>query len=88
MVMGMPLVGFVLLFMVWVLLCMYSITYATFPLALMWSVLFLGACTWLRAISKKDGYVFAQKLLRLRLRHRNRNKKYWGAVSYSPLKRG
>lgn len=87
MVMGMPLIGFVLLFMLWVLLAMYSITYFTAPLASLWTVLFLSACAWLRAISKTDGYAFSQKLLRVRLRARNFNSKYWGAVSYSPVKR-
>jgi Type IV secretory pathway, VirB3 components len=87
MVLGMPLLGFVLLFMVWVLLAMYSMTYATAPLAFLWTVLFLAACAWLRAISKTDGFAFSQKLLRVRLRSRNVNRKFWGAVSYSPLKR-
>jgi type IV secretion system protein VirB3 len=87
MVFGMPLVGFVMLFMVWFLLAMFSANYSTPPVTTLWTVLFLAACGWLRAISKRDGYVFSQKVLRLRLRSRNVNRKWWGAVSYSPLKR-
>lgn len=87
MVMGMPLTGFVLLGMFWILTTMYCITYANPVWALVDAVLFVGACVWLRSISKNDGYAFSQKLLRLRLRHRNVNKDKWGAVSYSPFKR-
>ena len=87
MFMGMPLTGFVLIGMAWILSTMYIISYANPVWTLVVLVFFVGACVWMRAICKTDGYAFNQKLLRLRLRHRNVNRHQWGAVSYSPFKR-
>lgn len=83
--MGVPVVPFVISAVLFALPGFWML-----PLGLMYSagpwLAFGPVVMMLRAISRKDPYALLQYGQRLRLRFGHRNKRRWGAITFSPLR--
>lgn len=85
MLLGIPMVPFVLLTGLFVLLSMYLFTLVSPLLALFLLLIYLPICFWMRLVTQRDDQRLLQLILRLRLRLRMRPvQRRWGAVTYSP----
>lgn len=84
---GVPLVPLIVLFMG----CFLIAVWGAFIFSSIWPVLiaimlFIVALVTMRGIAKKDDQRFRQVYLWLLLRLRNRNRRFWQATSYSPIR--
>jgi type IV secretion system protein VirB3 len=84
MVWGVPLVPFVAAAGTYALLALWSFVYSIPPVTIAISMVFAVVYLWMRDTSRKDEHRLGQRMLRWRLRGRNRNQKHWGTASLAP----
>lgn len=55
------------------------------PLAIVSILTFVGAFVFMREVTKRDDHRLVQLLRMVPLRAKNKNRRYWGCVSYCPV---
>lgn len=55
------------------------------PASLLALLVSLSVWIWMRSVTKKDDQRLLQFFLRLRLRARQKNSRYWGCSAYTPI---
>lgn len=81
---GVPLLPLIMVLMPGMLVGMVGLAYFL-PMSLVAIFVSLTAWIWMRAVTKKDDQRLLQIFLRLRLRSRQRNTRYWGCAAYAPI---
>ncbi len=81
---GVPLLPLIMVLMPGMLVGMVGLAYFL-PMSLVAIFISLTAWIWMRAVTKKDDQRLLQIFLRLRLRSRQRNTRYWGCAAYAPV---
>ena len=81
---GVPLLPLIMVLMPGMLVGMVGLAYFL-PMSLIAIFVSLTAWIWMRAVTKKDDQRLLQIFLRLRLRSRQRNTRYWGCAAYAPI---
>lgn len=81
---GVPLMPMIMILMPTMLFGVVGLAYFL-PISLI--ALFMSCLTWIwmRAVTKKDDQRLLQIFLRLRLRARQKNSRYWGCAAYAPI---
>jgi type IV secretion system protein VirB3 len=87
--MGIPLVPLVVLFGSGMLLILWIGTLLTWWIVPVVLVAFVPALAWMRFVTARDDQRFRQMYVALKLRLRDRNRRFWRSRSYAPyLHRG
>jgi type IV secretion system protein VirB3 len=81
---GVPLLPLIMVLMPGMLVGMVGLAYFL-PMSLVAIFVSLTAWIWMRAVTKKDDQRLLQIFLRLRLRSRQKNTRYWGCAAYAPI---
>lgn len=81
---GVPLMPMVLILMPGLLVGIVGLGYFL-PMSLLALLITVSAWVWMRAVTKKDDQRLLQIFLRLRLRSRQKNSRYWGCAAYVPI---
>jgi len=81
---GVPLLPLIMVLMPGMLVGMVGLAYFL-PMSLVAIFVSLTAWIWMRAVTKKDDQRLLQIFLRLRLRSRQKNTRYWGCAAYAPV---
>ncbi len=55
------------------------------PLAIVSILTFVGTFVFMREVTKRDDHRLVQLLRMMPLRSKNKNRRYWGCVSYCPV---
>lgn len=55
------------------------------PLAIVALLVFVGSFAFMREVTKRDDHRLVQLLRMMPLRAKNKNRRYWGCVSYCPV---
>ncbi|WP_428424410.1 type IV secretion system protein VirB3 [Methylibium sp.] len=81
---GIPLVPLVVLFGGGMLLILWGGTLVSWWIAMAVVAALLPALAWMRFVTTKDDQRFRQMFVALKLRLRDRNRRFWRARSYAP----
>jgi type IV secretion system protein VirB3 len=81
---GVPLMPLVMMLMPGMLVGILGLAYLL-PASLVAMFVSVSAWVWMRSVTKKDDQRLLQFFLRLRLRSRQKNTRYWGCASYAPM---
>ena len=81
---GVPLMPLIMILMPGMLVGIVGLAYFL-PMSLLALLVSVSAWFWMRAVTKKDDQRLLQIFLRLRLRARQRNTRYWGCAAYAPI---
>ena len=82
--MGIPLVPLVVLFGGGMLLILWIGTLVTWWIVPVVLVAFVPALAWMRFVTARDDQRFRQMALALKLRLRDKNRRFWRSRSYAP----
>lgn len=83
--MGVPLVPFVLCAVFFAAPGFWLLPLGLLHAAGPW-LAFMPVFVVMRVVSRKDPYALIQYSQRLRMRFRHRNKRLWGAITFSPMR--
>ena len=82
--MGIPLVPLVVLFGGGMLLILWVGTLLTWWIVPVVLIAFVPALAWMRFVTARDDQRFRQMYIALKLRMRDRNRRFWRSRSYAP----
>ena len=82
--MGIPLVPLVVLFGAGMLLILWIGTLLTWWIVPVVLIAFAPALAWMRFVTARDDQRFRQMVVALKLRLRDRNRRFWRSRSYAP----
>jgi type IV secretion system protein VirB3 len=82
--MGIPLVPLVVLFGSGMLLVLWIGTLLTWWIVPVVMIAFIPALAWMRFVTARDDQRFRQMVIALKLRLRDRNRRFWRSRSYAP----
>ena len=81
---GVPLMPLIMILMPGMLVGMVGLAYFL-PMSLLALLVSTSAWIWMRAVTRKDDQRLLQIFLRLRLRSRQKNTRFWGCAAYAPI---
>lgn len=85
-VLGVPLIPFILGALVTGQLTVLSFYFFRFSVSLVFIVIGVFVYAWARKVGSNDEHRLLQMMMKLRMRGRQKaSRKFWGAVSFSPL---
>ncbi len=81
---GVPLLPLMAVGAPTMILMFVGLAYAM-PLAIVSILTFVGTFVFMREVTKRDDHRLVQLLRMVPLRSKNKNRRYWGCVSYCPV---